>query len=366
QIADVQTEPGYFDAPPGLSAPQMARFAGARTIIAVPMLKDNELIGAIVIYRQEARPFTDKQIELVKNFAAHAVIAIENTRLLNELRESLQQQTATADVLKVISRSTFELQPVLDTLIESATRLCAAEEGLIFRSDGELYPLAADYNAPAGLRAGAYRRPRRPGDGSVVGRVAVEDRTIQILDAQADADWRAFAQAPEGSRVRTLLGVPMRREGVLIGAIAMWRTEVRAFSAKELALVETFADQAVIAIENARLLNELRESLQQQTATADVLKVISRSTFDLQGVLHTLVDSAARLCEADLAAIHRLVGTNYQHAASHGYPPDLHDYMTKIRFAPGHGTIAGRTALEASVVHLSDVLNDPEHTLGDV
>src|SRR5262249_38509208 len=134
---------------------------------------------------------------------------------------------------------------------------------------------------------------------------------------------------------------------------------------KQIELVQNFAAQAVIAIENARLLNELRESLQQQTATADVLKVISRSTFNLQTVLDTLVQSAARLCEADMAAIHRLVGTDYQHAASHGYPPDLHDYMTKIRFAPGHGTIAGRTALEASVVHVTDVLDDPEHTLGD-
>src|SRR5262245_14688211 len=246
--------------------------AGARSLVAVPMLKENKLIGAIVIYRQELRPFTDKQIELLMNFAAQAVIAIENTRLLNELRESLQQQTATAGVLRVISRSTFDLQPVLGTLIENATKLCAAEQGFIFRTDGELYHLAADYNAPAGLRELVYRhaRPRRPGDGSVVGRVAVEGRTIQILDAQADADWRAFAQAtPDISRIRTLLGVPMRREGVLIGAIAMWRTEVRAFSAKELALVETFADQAVIAIENARLLNELRQSLQQQPATAD-------------------------------------------------------------------------------------------------
>src|SRR5262249_13417582 len=162
------------------------------------------------------------------------------------------------------------------TLIENATRLCAAEQGFIFKSDGGLYHLAADYNAPAGFREWRRRRGIRPGDGTVVGRVAVEDRTIQILDAQADADWRTInAPALPGTRsVRSFLGVPRRREGVLIGVIAMWRTEVRAFTAKELALVETFADQAVIAIENTRLLNELRESLQQQTATADVLKVI--------------------------------------------------------------------------------------------
>src|SRR5262249_16811068 len=150
--------------------------------------------------------------------------------------------------------------------------------------------------------------------------------------------------------VRTMLNVPMLKEDEVIGGIAIYRTEVRPFTDKEIELVTNFAAQAVIAIENTRLLNELRESLPQQTATADELKVISRSTFDLQTVLDTLVQSAARLCEADMAAIHRLVGSNYQHAASHGYPPDLHDYMTKIRFAPGPGTIAGRTALEASTV----------------
>src|SRR5262249_40323987 len=238
----------------------------------------------------------------------------------NGMRKALQKQTATADLLKVISRSIFELQPVLDTLIESATRLCAAEQGFIFRSDDELYHLAADYNAPAGLREGAYRRPRRPGDGSVVGRVAVEDRTIQILDAQADADWRAFAQAPEGSRVRTLLGVPMRREGVLIGAIAMWRTEVRAFSAKELALVETFADQAVIAIENTRLFNELRESLQQQTATSQVLQVISTSPGELEPVFKAMLENAVRICEASFGNLLLYEGDVFRHVALHNAP----------------------------------------------
>jgi len=165
---------------------------------------------------------------------------------------------------------------------------------------------------------------------------------------------------------RTFLIAPMIKENELIGTIAIYRQEVRPFTDKQIELVKNFAAQAVIAIENTRLLNELRESLQQQTATADVLKVISRSTFDLQTVLDTLVQSAARLCEADMAAIHRLRGSNYQHAASHGYPPDLHDYMTKIRFAPGRATIAGRTALEASIVHVTDVLDDPQHTLGDV
>src|SRR5262249_29084294 len=301
-----------------------------------------------------------------------AVIAIENTRLLNELRqrttdlsESLQQQTATADVLKVISRSTFDLQPVLETLIENATRLCAAEQGFIFRSDGELYHLVADYHAPAGFREWVYRRAIRPGDGTVVGRVAVEDRTGQVVDAEADAGWRAInAQAPGISRVRTLLGVPMRREGLLIGAIAMWRTEVRAFTAKELALVETFADQAVIAIENTRLLNELRESLQQQTATADLLEVIGRSAFDLRPVFETIAESAVRLCGARLAFIYRFDGEVLRMVADYAIPTEFKKWMAEHPIRPGRDSATGRAALERRTIHIHDVQADPEYSFG--
>src|SRR5262245_52560902 len=305
-VSDLKDDVGYREGHP--LAVAAVELGGIRTLIAVPMLKEGEHVGAITIFRREVRRFTEKQIELVQNFAAQAVIAVENTRLLTELRESLQQQTATADVLKVISRSTFDLESVLNTLTASAAGLCKADKGAIFQKDGDVYRLAAHFGfspeEEQQAKQYAHEQPLGPGRGSLVGRVALDGRVVHIKDVLADPDYHANVYQKAFS-FRTDLGVPLLREGSVIGVFALMRTEVNAFSEKEIDLVATFADQAVIAIENARLLNELRESLQQQTATADVLKVISRSTFDLRTVLQTLIESAARLCDADKGNITR-------------------------------------------------------------
>jgi GAF domain-containing protein len=300
---------------------------------------------------------TEKQIALVTNFAAQAVIAIENARLLNELRESLEQQTATADVLKVISRSTFDLQTVLDTLVESAARVCQAERAAILVPKGASYQLGASYRYTKKYKEILAGERLEPGRDSCTGRVLLERKIVHIPDVEADPD---FTFPKMGSR--TMLGVPLLREGSLVGVFVLTRTVVRPFNAKEVDLVATFADQAVIAIENTRLLNELRESLEQQTATADVLKVISRSKFELQPVLDTLVESASRLCEAENTAINLRDGDVYRFAAVHGFSPESKEYLKPYPFSLDRGTVVGRTALEAKVVHIPDVLADPEYS----
>jgi len=343
---------------------------GARSFIAVPMLKDDSLIGAICIYRQEVRPFTDKQIALVQNFAAQAVIAIENARLLNELRQSLEQQTATADVLRVISSSPGELDPVFNAMLENATRICGANFGGMFRFENGVLRIIAKIGLPQKFFEALQSQTHRPGPLNAVSRLVRTQRPVHIADYSVDEAY--LSRDPmttigvELGGIRTLLNVPMVKDEELVGFIGIFRQEVRPFTDKQIALVQSFAAQAVIAMENTRLLNELRQSLRQQTATADVLKVISRSTFDLQTVLDTLVESAARLCEADIAATHRLKDSLYQHAASYGLSPELHDFMKSIPFEPGRGTVAGRTVLEGKVLHIPDVQADPEYTLTSV
>src|SRR5215831_18430804 len=365
-VLDLQAEAEEF--PEGSA---FAKRFGHRTTLAVPLLRQEAAVGTIMLRRAVVDPFTDKQIALLKTFAAQAIIAIENTRLLNELRESLQQQTATSEVLGVISSSPGELQPVFETMLASATRICEANFGNLYLRDGEVFRLAAAHNTPPALVEARRRTPLRPD--SIVGRTQTTEQLVHVTDlaaeqAYAERDPQTVAAVELGG-IRTLLVVPMIKESELIGLLTIYRQVVRPFSNKQIELLRSFAAQAVIAIENTRLLNELRqrtddlsEALEQQTATSEVLRVISSSPGDLEPVFNTMLANATRICEAKFGVLFLSEGDGFRPVTLHGAPPEYDAYWSRESvFHPNPKIPLGRVARTKQVVHVADIRTEESY-----
>jgi GAF domain-containing protein len=360
-IADAATEKAYAEQrDPGIVA--AVELGGMRTILLVPMLKENEVIGVFSLYRQEVHPFTDKQIELVKSFAAQAVIAIENARLLNELRqrtddltESLEQQTATSEVLRVVSSSPADLQPVFEAMLDNAARICDVTTGAICRWDGSaLHHIAFLRSVNPKFAELLRRTPIHPNPKTNVGRMLVTKQVVHVPDLAAQPAYieqrePGIVAAVEIGRIRTFIAVPMLKgDSELAGAFMLGGEEVRPFTDKQIGLIKNFASQAVIEIENARLLNELRESLEYQTAISDVLNVISHSPNELQPMLDTIVQTAARLCEADFSVVFRLHEGRCHIGASNYAENDFINFAKKNPFIPTRASCTGRALLTYS------------------
>ena len=334
--------------------------AGIRTLLMVPLRQDDRMLGYITATRLEVRPFTDKQIALLQNFAAQAVIAMENARLLTETQEALEQQTATAEVLGVINSSPGNLTPVFDAILEKARQRTGAIHGDLWTYDGECFHLVATHGEPGFSEWLRQQGPMHPWAGSGIERLLKGEDYVHLDDALDDDGLRLapeFLKQHKIAGIRTVLAVPLRKEGIVLGLITVYRREVLPFTDKQMALLQNFAAQAVIAIENARLLTEtrqrtadLQESLEYQTATSDVLNVISRSTADVQPVLDTVMETAARLCGADTANITIREGEVYRHAAStfSAADPEYWAIQRQRRYVPGRDSITGRVALVMS------------------
>jgi len=361
-VADMQDDPDRFPV-----SFENAQRLGFRTVLNVPLMRKGVAIGAISLRRTEARPFTDKQIALLKTFADQAVIAIENVRLFNELEgrnrdltESLERETATAEILRVISSSPTDIQPVLAAILDSGRRLCDAEFGAIFRFEDGVFVHAVSTTVTSEFGAWLQTTPIQPGPGTPLRRLGMERRPVQVADILSDLD---FAPPDEYRRegMRTALAVPMLKDGALLGALTFHRRIVKPFTDQQIALLETFADQAVIAIENVRLFNETKETLEQQTATAEILRVISSSPTDLQPVLVTVAENAARVCGAIDAQIYRVEGEFLHWVASHGpIPPNTEERLIS------RGWVTGRAVVDRRTIHVHDLAaeSDTEYPVG--
>ena len=368
-----------FDAagvPP--SSVPLARALGYRSILVIPMLRQGKPIGAIAVARAETGPFSPKEIELLHTFADQAVIAIENVRLFKELEARNNDLTATGGILRVIASSPTDLQPAFNAIASSALRLCKGVASLVFRYDGTLIHLAASDSAEGiDLEVIRHNFPAPPERATFASRVVTMARPQYIADIERDPDAPpGLVEFARANGFRSIFAAPMRREDQTIGLIAVTHRAVGGFTPEQGALLQTFADQAVIAIENVRLFTELKEknqaltvahaqmteALDQQTATSEVLKVISRSTFDLDPVLQTLVENAARLCGAQAGLIYRVEDGVFRVAAHYATSPEILEVAARVPIHADRGSATGRAALERRTVHIPDVLADPEYT----
>jgi len=347
-----------------------------RTLLGVPLLREGVPVGVMVLVRCVVLPFTEKQIELLTTFADQAVIAIENVRLFEEvqartrdLTESLEQQTATSEVLGAISSSLEELDPLFQTILENAVRVCGAKFGTMNLYDGEKFAFVAGHNVPREYAETQLNKPFVPHPRGGLGTVAATHRSVHIKDIRTQEPYLegnpAVVAISDLAGARTIAIVPMLKDDNLVGTLAIYRQEVSPFTEKQITLLGNFAKQAVIAIENHRLLKELRESLQQQTATAEVLKVISRSAFDLPTVLQTLIASAARQCDADQATVTRQKSGAFYRGEFYGFSQEFIDFVRDVPVKPERGNAIGRTLLEGVIVHIPDVMTDPDYTFAE-